>query len=103
VPARRLGDVIELRMPAGSFAYGRILRDACVGFYPQLSDTPDPPPTHSCEYAFVVGIEDAVVALARVVSSLGLPSDADGWPPPMSIRDPITGVLGDRQSGAMSL
>ncbi len=74
MPRRIPGDVIELPLPSGQYAYGRVYRDATVAFYTRLSNTPGQPPLGSDDnYAFVVGVHDSAFARAPVVRSQPFP------------------------------
>jgi hypothetical protein len=91
----QVGDVIQLTLPSGRYAYGRVLRDASVAFYSETTAEPGLPPVGSRDYQFVVGVYDDVLT-SEGVSVVGHdPSQApeDDWPPPNSIRDPISGVM----------
>src|SRR5438046_3379175 len=88
---RRLGDVIEIPLPRGRFAYGRIYRDAAVGFYRARTTEPDKPPIGSRDFTFFVGVDDEAIRKLRVVGSDPFGPTEDDWPPPAGIQDPITG------------
>ena len=94
--SRRLphvGDVIQIALPDETFAYGRVLNDAAVGFYRQRSRKPHAPPIGSRDYEFIVGVHDEVFrsSTVRVVARDPDRTPEDHWPPPQSVRDPITG------------
>ncbi len=57
----QVGDVIQLTLPNGRYAYGRVLRDASVAFYSETSAGPGVPPVGSRDYQFVVGVYDDVL------------------------------------------
>ena len=40
----RVGDVIQVTLPTGRYAYGRVLRDASVAFYSGTTVQPGLPP-----------------------------------------------------------
>lgn len=87
----QVGDVVEIALPCGWRAYGRVLRDAAIGIYDGGSRGARSPPIGSRKYQFVVGIyEDALRALPVVGRDPSESLDAD-WPPPMCVTDPITG------------
>lgn len=89
---RQVGNVIQITLPTGRYAYGRILRDASVAFYSTTTANPDQPPIGSRDYQFVVGVYDDVLSSTGVSVVGNDPSQApeDDWPPPNSIRDPIS-------------
>jgi hypothetical protein len=88
---RQPGDVIEFDLPNGRHAYGRVFRDASVGIYRTTTDAPSQPPLGEREYRFIVGMYDAVVKRARLVGRDPFRTPDEEWPPPTSIRDPISG------------
>lgn len=79
---RRLGDVIEVPLPRGRFACGRIYRDASVGFYRTRTTVPTTPPIGSRDFTFFVGVEDRAIEQVRVVGSDPFDPSEDDWPPP---------------------
>jgi hypothetical protein len=84
---------MEIPLPNGRYAYGRVYKDACLAIYRDTSDAPGQPPFGSREYRFIVGAhDDAFTAqLVRAVGQDAFRPDEDGWPPPMAVRDPISG------------
>jgi hypothetical protein len=90
-----VGDVIQITLPNGSYAYGRVLLDSAVAFYRGTTTTPGQPPIGSRDYQFVVGVYDDVVKSDRcpVVGHDPSRDEDDSWPPPSSIRDVITGRM----------
>ena len=91
VSKRNLGDVVEVDLPRGRFAHGRVYRDATIGFYRARATEPGRPPIGSRDFAFFVGLEDRPFKQLRVVGLDAFGPGEDGWPPPFSIRDAITG------------
>ena len=61
------GSVIQLPLPDGRFAYGRVYRDAAVCFYRYATRLPSEPPIGLRNFAFCVGVYDDVVASWEVV------------------------------------
>lgn len=93
----QVGDVIQLTLPSGRYAYGRVLRDASVAFYRETTAQPGMPPIGSRNYQFVVGVYDDVLT-SEDVSVVGhdpRQGPEDDWPPPNSISDPISGANED--------
>jgi hypothetical protein len=90
----KVGDVIQLELPNGRYAYGRVLHDAGVAFYRSTSDEAGQPPLGSRDYQFVVGVDDAVMksSLCSVVGHDPALSPSDDWPPPTVINDILTGA-----------
>jgi hypothetical protein len=89
------GDVIQVMLPTGRYAYGRVLRDASVAFYRGTTAEPGLPPIGSRDYQFVVGVYDDVPGSegAPVVGHDSAQGPEDDWPPPNSVRDPISGAM----------
>lgn len=86
--------MIQVALPSGCYAYGRVLRDASVAFYGQTSTVPERPPIGSRDYQFVVGVYEDFLTSAdvRLVGyDPSLTPDED-WPPAYCVRDPISGA-----------
>jgi len=93
-PRPKLGSVVQFSLPNGRYAYGRVLNDAAVAFYSVTTDGPGEPPIGSREYQFVVGVDDRTLR-GDAVSVVGFDpgvDEADDWPPPQAIWDPLTGA-----------
>ncbi|MBK6725570.1 MAG: hypothetical protein IPG58_20590 [Acidobacteria bacterium] len=90
---RKIGDVIQIALPDGRFAYGRLYDDASVGIYDHVTDEPNKPPIGSREFKFYVGIYNDVITQKRVqiVGHDKFVEPESQWPPPTSILDPISG------------
>ncbi len=88
---RHLGDVVEVPLPRGRFAYGRVYRDASIGFYRARTTDPNSPPIGSRDFAFFVGVDDQSFKHLQVVGSDPFGPGEEDWPPPASIRDVISG------------
>lgn len=99
----KVGDVIQVELPTGRYAYGRVLRDASVAFYRSMSDDPANPPLGSRDYQFVVGVYEDVLKShsCPVVGHDPSRGPEDDWPPPNCVRDPLTGVAQIYHRGAM--
>ena len=89
----KVGDVIQFELPDGTFAYGRVLRDASVAFYRRRSDEPRRPPLGERDFEFVVGVYDDVVRAHPVVGRDPSADDDEDWPPPSWIVDSINGTF----------
>ena len=87
------GTVIEIALPNGRYAYARTYKDASVAVYRTTSDQAGNPPVGSRDFRFVVGLHDAAfrTPIVRVVGRDEFDPQEDDWPPPASIRDPISG------------
>lgn len=99
----KVGDVIQLTLPSGRYAYGRVLRDASVAFYSETTAESGMPPVGSRNYQFVVGV-DADVLTSEGVSVVGhdpTRDPEDDWPPPNSVHDPISEVVSIYHHGQM--
>jgi len=91
----RVGDVIQVMLRDSSYAYGRVLHDTSVAFYSATTVEPGLPPIGSRDYQLVVGVYDHVLGSegAPVVGHDPSQGFEDDWPPPNSIRDPISGAM----------
>jgi hypothetical protein len=89
------GDVCELALGDGRFAYGRVLKDASLAVYLSTSECAGTPPVGEREFLFTVGVYDDVLgsASAPIVGHDGFLSEDEAWPPPYKIVDPITGAV----------
>jgi hypothetical protein len=87
------GDVFQIELPGGKFAYGRMYKDATAGIYSRVSEAPNQPPLGSRDFAFFVGIYEHILKkrIWKVIAQDLFGVDEDQWPPPNSIIDPITG------------
>ncbi len=87
-----LGDVYEIALPDGNFAYGRIFQDGCIGIYKEISSIPKQIP-ESEAYLFVVGVYEDVLKSGdwEIVGNVPFKAEDDAWPPPMCIIDKISG------------
>ena len=81
---KQLGDVYELALGDGSFAYGRIYRDAAVAFYRARSPAPGQPPIGSRDFEFTVGVYNRDIASMRWVGRDPFAPGEDDWPRPQS-------------------
>jgi len=86
----KVGDVIQVTLPNGCYAYGRMLKEGQVAFYRATSSNPSEPPIGSRDYQFIVGVYKDVVARLPVVGHDPARDAEDEWPPPGVVRDPIT-------------
>jgi hypothetical protein len=99
----KAGDVVQIALPNGSYAYGRVLRDAGVAFYRATTKEPGQPPIGSRDYQFVVGVYDDVLTSKKcpVVGHDPSRDAEDEWPPPQSVEDPISGQFQVYHKGVM--
>jgi hypothetical protein len=96
------GPVIQVPLPDGRYAYGRVYRDATVCFYRCATRLPGEPPLGLRDFAFCVGVYDDVIASWEVVGVDGFSPDEDnGWPPASGVKDPISGSWQIYHRGAM--
>jgi hypothetical protein len=89
----KVGSVVEIPLPTGKYAYGRLYEDAGIGIYRKISVRPGNPPVGSRDFLFVVGVYEDVLTSGKwpVVGEDSFPSGEDTWPPPSCIIDPISG------------
>jgi len=99
----RVGDIFEIPLPNGRFAYGKVFRDASVGIYETVSDTPMRPPIQSA-FAFVVGLYEYILAdgIWSIVGQEPFESTDAEWPPPYFIKDPISGDYSRYHKGVIT-
>lgn len=88
----RVGDIFEIPLPDGRFAYGRVFRDAAVGIYRNIFNCAQTPPIES-SFAFTVGLYDDILKSGRwrIVGHEPFESEEAEWPPPSFIKDVISG------------
>lgn len=99
----QVGDVVQISLPTGRFAYGRILRDAGLAVYRETTDEAGAPPTGSRDFQFVVGVYSDVPGskACPVVDHDSVSAFDDDWPPPGCVEDVITGAMQIYYKGAM--
>ena len=88
-----VGTVVQIRLPDGRYAYGRVLKDAGIGIYSRVSDSPGHPPIGDRDYLFVVGVYDHALRPDKV-ANVGVDPSQDSeedWPPPSYMKDRISG------------
>ena len=90
---RRVGDVFQLSLPDGRYAYGRIYRDASVGIYRTITDEPQNPPIGSRDFIFHVGMYDDIITSGQcpIVGRDPFENPESEWPPPYYMKDKISG------------
>jgi hypothetical protein len=95
------GDVCELALGDGRFAYGRVLKDASIAVYRSTTDFPAAPPIGERKFLFTVGVYDDFpgTSSAPVVGHDAFSSDDEAWPPPYKVVDPISGQLRNYHHG----
>lgn len=88
-----VGSVVEIPLPTGEFAYGRVLSDASLAIYRSRMRGRGELPIGSRDFEFVVGVYDDVLRDGKwpVVGDDPSRDEADDWPPPYVIRDAISG------------
>lgn len=89
----KVGDVFQITLPNGKYAYGRVYKDASVGIYNHISDHPDAPPIGSRDFMFNVGMYEDVLSSGNcpIVGHDGFEDRESEWPPKNFIKDQITG------------
>lgn len=88
----KVGDIFQIPLPDGRFAYGKVFWDASVGIYRKVFDEPTEPPIRS-RFAFIVGLYDDILksGVWPIVGHEPFASEEDTWPPPNYIKDIISG------------
>jgi len=97
----RIGDVVQISLPTGQYAYGRVYRDATIGVYATKSSSPGTPPAGSRDFSFFVGIYDDALRSCPIVGRDSFSEDESGWPPPRYVKDALTGAYRLYHKGVM--
>lgn len=89
----KLGDVFEIPLPNGKFAYGRVYDDAGVGIYKRISKTLSNPPIGSREFMFNVGMYEDILTSGewKIVGNDPFSEGESEFPPPGYVKDIING------------
>jgi hypothetical protein len=97
------GDVFQIPLPDGRFAYGRVYDDASVGIYSILTAEPFQPPTGSRSFMFIVGLYSDILARGhwRIIGHDAFDPQESTWPPPYYVRDMISGEYQMYHKGAL--
>ena len=93
---------MQIDLPDGRYAYGRVYRDASIGIYSQRSSAPRRPPVGSRDFMFIVGVYDTALRGWTVVGSDPFSLEEDrGWPPANYIKDVLSGEYSIYYRGEM--
>jgi Immunity protein 26 len=89
----RAGDVFQIPLPDGRYAYGRLYDDASVGIYRLITESPLHPPIGSRDFLFTVGLYRDILENGRweIIGRDPFAPDESRWPPPYFVRDLISG------------
>jgi hypothetical protein len=89
----RVGDVFQIPLPDGRYAYGRVYQDASVGIYRSITKQPLQPPIGSRDFLFTVGLYSDILEKGhwKIIGDDAFGSDESSWPPPNFVRDVISG------------
>ena len=89
----KVGDVFQIPLPDGRFAYARVYRDASIGVYREVSETPNNPPIGSRDFLFIVGMYKDVPKTNNwpKVGKDSFSTPESEWPPPMFVKDVMSG------------
>ena len=98
----RVGDIFEVPLPNGRFAYGKVFRDASVGIYETVFDAPTRPPIKSA-FLFVVGLYEYILVdgVWLIIGHESFESTDAEWPPPCFIKDAISGEYSRYHKGVI--
>lgn len=88
----KLGNVHQIPLPNGKYAYGRVLKDASIAIYKEISNSPNMIPSTE-DYAFIVGVYRDVLTSGEwpIVGRRPFENAEEAWPPPNCIIDSISG------------
>ncbi|MGH1564317.1 hypothetical protein [Mumia sp. DW29H23] len=94
---------MQLSLPDGTYAYGRVLKDTAVAFYETRTSTPGHPPVGERRFNFVVGVFDDVLGSedTPVVGTYPSTRPDDDWPPSFRVDDPISGSVSIYERGSI--
>lgn len=87
----KVGDVVQILLPSGGVAYGRVLRDASIAVYDPITGGAGALPIGSRDFLFTVGIYDDALKKLPIVGHDPSQNPEEDWPPPNSVTDMITG------------
>ena len=89
----RPGTVVQIKLPNGRYAYGRVYDEAGLGVYSQITDEPHKPPIGSRDFQFIIGVYNKVLTSGEwpIVGKDSFGENEDPWPPPRCIIDSISG------------
>jgi Immunity protein 26 len=99
----RVGNIHAIPLPDGRFAFCRVLKDASIGVYGAIADSKDVPPHPETQYLFAVPAFRDVLRSGEwpLIARVPFEKDDDAWPPPMMVRDIISGRYSIYHKGKM--
>ncbi len=99
----KVGDVFQISLPNGKYAYGRVYKDASVGIYRQVTDEPRQPPIGSRDFLFYVGLYQDVLKSGKwpIIGHDKFENSESAWPPPYCIKDILSGEYEIYHKGAI--
>ena len=86
----KVGSILQIPLPDNRFAFGKLYQDSCIAIYEEIAASPNSIPQEE-KFQFIVGVYSDVLASWAVVDFKPFACEADSWPPPMYILDPISG------------
>lgn len=88
----KLGDIYEIPLSDGKFAYGRLFKEYTLAIYKNTYEKFSELPQTE-EYSFFVGVYKDLLQDGEwpVVGSRPFPSEEDAWAPPQCIKDAVSG------------
>ena len=99
----KLGDIFQIPLPNGKFAYGRVYRDACIAIYQEMTDLPNQVPKEE-KFQFIVGFYQDILKTGQwqLVGNRPFQNKDEEWPPPMFVIDKISGGFSIYHKGEFS-
>ena len=87
-----LGDIYAIPLPDGKYAFGRVMKDAGIAIYKDISNNPHDIPTVE-EYQFIVGVYRDVLQSGdwQIVDNRKFNNEEEAWPPKTYIKDVTSG------------
>jgi hypothetical protein len=83
----KVGDVFQIGLLNGKYAYGRVYKDASVGVYREITDSPNLPPIGSRDFLFNVGMYKDILSSDEfpIVGFNPFKDGESAWPPPIAL------------------
>lgn len=87
-----IGNIFQIKLPNGRYAFGRVYRDDSVAIYKKLGDTPKDYPIGSRDFLFNIGFpeEELNNGHCPVVGNDPFKDIEDAWPPPVYFHNNFT-------------
>lgn len=84
----KIGNVYAILLPDSTYAFGKIYKDGCVGFYKERALNKKNLPKYE-DFQFIVGVYKDVIREWELVDFREFVSIEESWPPPMCVYDEL--------------